>query len=117
MNTTEQGLLLAVVIVVVCVLGVALMFASFPPPTPALTVAEIGVRFPELTATQCQYISDGYLWEGMTLDMIEASWGKPTDVNITVSGGVVRGQLVYRRSGYKTRYVYTINNILSSYSL
>ena len=59
-------------------------------------------------------ILNGQISIGMTREMAEASWGKPADINRTVTATLVREQWVYG-SGSNRRYLYFRNGILDSF--
>lgn len=55
-------------------------------------------------------ISKGQIWLGMTKEMVEDSWGKPSEVNRSVGSWGVKEQWVYYNS-----YLYIRNGILTSW--
>lgn len=57
-----------------------------------------------------QKVFDGKIWIGMSKEMLLQSWGKPDDINRTVTSSSVWEQWVYGK-----RYVYLENNILTSW--
>ena len=82
----------------------------------APTAEELCVAHPTWTATDCQRVSEGIIWLGMDAEQLQASWGRPTDINRTVSAYGVREQWVYRYSS-TTRYVYLKDGIVTSWQI
>ena len=80
----------------------------------APTAEELCVAHPTWSAMDCQRISEGIIWLGMDAEQLQASWGRPADINRTVSAYGVREQWVYRYSS-TTRYVYLEDGIVTSW--
>jgi len=55
-------------------------------------------------------IQQGYIWIGMTKDMLFESWGKPSNINKTVTSYSVHEQMIYG-----TSYVYVENGKVTSW--
>jgi len=53
------------------------------------------------------------VWIGVTKEMALLSWGRPDDINKTITTHIVREQWVYQRSHYKSDYLYFDDGILS----
>jgi hypothetical protein len=51
---------------------------------------------------------------GMTAEEVVASWGRPTKVNTTITGGSKTEQWVYRRGGVAAQYIYLHNGAVRS---
>lgn len=56
-------------------------------------------------------VAKGLIWIGMTEEMLLDSWGKPEDINQTVTRYVARKQYVYPSS----QYVYVVNGIVDAW--
>ena len=80
------------------------------------TAEELCAAHPTWSATDCQRISEGIIWLGMDAEQLQAGWGRPTDINRTVSAYGVREQWVYRYSS-TTRYVYLDDGIVASWQI
>lgn len=65
---------------------------------------------PELSDAVKQCILEEKVMVGMTADELRASWGRPTDTNVTAGTFGHHEQWVYRREsvmgGFATQYVY-----------
>lgn len=68
---------------------------------------------PQISETFKRQILNGQISIGMTREMAEASWGKPSDINRTVTSNLVREQWVYG-SIRSRRYLYFSNGILNT---
>ena len=103
----------------VALLACVLLAVAIAPPTPvAMTSAEIGVQFPQLSDERCQQIADGYVWLGMTDEMARASWGTPSSVNSSVGSWGRHEQWVYRHGEYgSANYLYFENGYLASWQI
>lgn len=69
---------------------------------------------PNLSASIRNQILNGQISIGMSREMAEASWGKPRDINRTVTSTMVREQWVYGTISNR-RYLYFRNGILDSF--
>jgi hypothetical protein len=56
-------------------------------------------------------IAFGYIWIGMTEEMLLESWGHPIDINRTVLSGLERKQYVYKNG----KYVYVENKKVTAF--
>jgi len=104
---TADWLWTAAVMVVLVLLG--LFVSSLAP-----TAEELCAAHPTWSATDCQRISEGIIWLGMDAEQLELSWGRPTDINCTVSAYGVHEQWVYRYSS-TTRFVYLEDGFVTSW--
>lgn len=57
-------------------------------------------------------IAQGKVFVGMTAAEVRRSWGAPTKVNTTLSGGSRSEQWVYDRGNFRSQYVYLDNGIV-----
>lgn len=62
-------------------------------------------------------ISQGRVLTGMTAEQVQAAWGRPTNVNRTVSARATTEQWVYRRSAAKTNYVHLDDGVVRSFQV
>lgn len=69
---------------------------------------------PQISDQQKQDILEGTIRIGMTKEVAEACWGRPLDINRTVTANMVREQWVYGSVGNR-RYLYFRNGILDSF--
>ena len=72
------------------------------------------LNHPELSANMKRTIAVGTIMIGMTKEQVIASWGRPRDINRTVTRYSTREQWVYGEFPYST-YIYFENNILTSW--
>lgn len=57
-------------------------------------------------------MAQGKVFVGMTAAEVRRSWGTPTKVNTTVTGGSRSEQWVYDRGNYVSQYVYLENGVV-----
>lgn len=57
-------------------------------------------------------IAQGKVFVGMTAAEVRRSWGAPTKVNTTLTGGSKSEQWVYDRGNYRSQYVYLENGVV-----
>lgn len=73
------------------------------------------IKLQELTqkfgASNAKKIMQHKIWIGMTKGMLLESWGKPIDINRTVTQNLISEQWVY----YNYKYVYLENNVVTSW--
>jgi len=99
------------VAILVLVFGIIWLLTPAPP-----TADEICAAHPTWSTTECQRISEGTIWLGMDAEQLQASWGRPTDINRTVTRYGTHEQWVYRYSS-TTRYVYLDDGIVTSWQI
>jgi hypothetical protein len=68
------------------------------------------LKYPNISSSVWTTIQNGKVSIGMTKQECELSWGKPTDINKTVTGNYITEQWVYSLS----RYLYFKNGILKT---
>lgn len=54
---------------------------------------------------------------GMTGEQVQAAWGRPTNINRTVSGGGTREQWIYRRGRLQSNYVHLDDGVVQSFQV
>ena len=75
---------------------------------------ELISRDPQWAEKVPQEVVERSIVIGLTKEQVGMSWGKPTDINKTVSTWGVREQWVYRKFR-KTYYLYFENGVLKSW--
>ena len=98
-------------IVLGLLIGLVAVLAFDPP-----TAEEICAAHPAWSATECQRISEGNIWLGMEAEQLQVSWGRPTDINRTVTRYGTHEQWVYRYDT-KTQYVYLEDGSVTSWQI
>jgi len=61
-------------------------------------------------------IEKGTIVTGMNADQVRQSWGSPTHVNYSYTGGSNREQWVYRRGKTSAQYVYLVSGRVTSWN-
>lgn len=70
-------------------------------------------KHPDWTIEECDTISKGEIYVGMTKEQVAAAWGKPYHINKTVNALGVSEQWVMRETG--NNYVYFENGICTAF--
>ena len=99
-------IMLAIALAVLAFIGIVT-----PPP---LTAIELCEAHPSWTARDCQRITEGLIWLGMSAEQARLSWGSPTTINRSVGSWGVHEQWVYRYK-YSADYLYFQNGVLTSW--
>ena len=76
---------------------------------------QICKKNPWWTKETCENIANKKVWIGMSTDQAIASWGKPDDINKTVTSLGVHEQWSYERGDFSYQFLYFDDGILTTF--